>query len=85
MNKQIERQRTRGKGHFVSFFRHFCYTKGHFCNVTGTFVTVQGTLVTLEGTLETLEGTFVTMEVYEYYLIPELLKPLKNLLKQPLQ
>ena len=78
MNKQIERQRTRGKGHFVSFFRHFCYTKGHFCNVTGTFVTVQGTLVTLE-------GTFVTMEVYEYYLIPELLKPLKNLLKQPLQ
>ena len=25
------------------------------------------------------------MEVYEYYLIPELLKPLKNLLKQPLQ
>ena len=52
--------------------------RGHFCNVTGIFVTVQGTLVTFK-------DTFVTMEGYKYYLIPELLKPLKKFLKQPLQ
>ena len=34
--------------------------------------------MTVQGTLVTFRGTFVTMEGYEYYLIPELLKPLKN-------
>ena len=49
--RERERGRAGGKGTFLSFFRHFCNTKGHFCNVTGTFVTVQGILVTFRALL----------------------------------
>ena len=49
--RERERERAGGKGTFLSFFRHFCNTKGHFCNVTGTFVTVQGILVTFRALL----------------------------------
>ena len=49
--RERERERAGGKGTFLSFFRHFCNTKGHFCNVTGTFVTVQGILVAFRALL----------------------------------